>query len=110
MAATASIEADRQDLQKPTRLATEAARAIDRLSGLKQGRRAGAVVAVLPQEDPAALAARMGRWVEALRPGDDAERDLVGRAARISWVIDRDGRCETARLSRRVKNAQFRCG
>src|SRR3954468_8135039 len=77
------------------------------LNATKHGRRAGAAAPVLPQEDPAERDAKIRRWVEDLQPVGDAERDLVARAAELSWLIDRDRRAEDAGLAKRVRQAQL---
>src|SRR5436309_2862098 len=110
MATEAPINANRQNARKSTGPKTRAGKARAGLNALKHGKRARTAAPVLPQEDPVALEAKIGQWVEDLQPENDAERDLVEHAARISWQIDRAERCETARLSRRVKRAQFRSG
>src|SRR4051812_45426595 len=108
MATAAPYNAHRSKAKVSTGPKTEAGEAIARLDTLTHGERAGSFVPVLPQEDPDALKTKIREWVEDLRPRDDAERDLVERAARITWLIDRAERCETARLARRVRKAQFR--
>src|SRR3954451_2155629 len=107
MATAAQIEANRCNAQMSTGPKSAAGKARASLNSLKHGRRAKAAAPVLPQEDPAELVAKIRRWVEDLQPGDDPERDLVVRAARLSWALDRDDRCETARLAVRVRQAQL---
>jgi hypothetical protein len=43
-----------------------------------------------------------------LRPTDSIGRDLVTRAARPSWIVDRAERHETTLLSRQVRQAMHR--
>src|SRR4051794_18176671 len=87
---------------------TEAEMARVRLDILSSGKRADSVVPVLPQEDAAALDAKIRGWVEDLQAQGKGERKLAERAARIDWLIDRAERCEAARLARRVRKAMFR--
>ena len=107
MATAAQIEANRRNAQMSTGPKTEAGKAKARLNAMKHGERAKTAVPVLPQEDPRELDAKIRRWVEDLQPGDDPERDLVARAAKLSWLLDRAERCETAGLAVRVRQAQL---
>src|SRR4051812_23536625 len=107
MATAAKIEANRRNAQMSTGPKTESGKAKASLNSLKHGGRAKVVAPVLPQEDPRELEEKIRRWVEDLQPGDDPERDLVARAAKISWVLDRAERCETAELAVRVRKAQL---
>src|SRR4051794_2318327 len=110
MATEAQINANRKNARKSTGPKTEAGKARAGLNALKHGERAKTVAPVLPQEDPRELNAKIRHWVEDLRPQDAAQRDLVERAARTAWRIDRAERCETARLATRVKKAQLHTG
>src|SRR4051812_49113 len=110
MATEAQINANRRNARKSTGPKTEAGKAIAGLNALKHGERAKSAAPVLPQEDPRELNAKIRQWVEDLRPRDAAQRDLVERAAKTAWLIDRAERCETARLATRVKRAQSRSG
>src|SRR3954453_14222370 len=107
MATAAQIEANRLNAQMSTGPKSASGKAKASLNSLKHGERAKVVAPVLPQEDPAELVAKVRQWVEDLQPGDDPERDLVERAARLSWQLDRDDRCETAGLAKRVRATQL---
>src|SRR4051812_29307067 len=107
MATAAQIEANRSNAQMSTCPRSAAGKAKASLNAMKHGRRAKVAVPVLPQEDPAELDEKIRRWVEDLQPCGDHERDLVVRAAKLSWAIDRDERCETAALAVRVRQAQL---
>src|SRR4029079_9123799 len=107
MATAAQIEANRDNAQMSTGPKSASGKARASQNAMKHGRRAGAAAPVLPQEDPAERDAKIRRWVEDLRPVGDAERDLVARAAELSWRIDRDRRAETAGLAERVRAAQL---
>jgi hypothetical protein len=108
MAKAAQVQANRKNATRSTGPRTDVGEERARLNALKRGERAKTVASVLPQEDPAALEARIRQWVEDLRPGDAAEHDLVTRAARTSWELDRLERHETAKLSVRVRKAQVK--
>ena len=107
MATAAQIEANKRNAQMSTGPKSASGKARASLNSLKHGERAKVVVPVLPQEDPRELDAKIRRWVEDLQPGDDPERDLVERAARLSWALDRAERTETAGLAVRVRQAQL---
>src|SRR5512132_411667 len=103
MATAAQIEANRRNAQKSTVPKIEAGKAIARLNAMNHGERARTVTPVLPQEDPRELDEKIRRWVGDLQPRGDAERDLVVRAAKLAWLLDRAERCETAGLAARVR-------
>jgi hypothetical protein len=63
---------------------------------------------VLPQENPVELDERINHWINDLNPQNHVEREIVNRAARLSFTLDRAERCETARLVHRVRKAQLR--
>src|SRR4051812_35874441 len=107
MATAAQIEANRRNARMSTGPKSAAGKARASLNSVKHGRRAKAALPVLPQEDPAELVAKIRQWVEDLQPVGDAERDLVARAAELSWLLDRDRRAETAGLAERVRQAQL---
>src|SRR5947208_15124425 len=107
MATAAQVEANRRNAQMSTGPKSPAGKAKASLNSLKHGERAMTVTPVLPQEDPAERDEKIRRWVEDLQPVGDAERDLVARAAELSWLIDRDRRTETAGLAVRVRQAQL---
>src|SRR3954453_11615120 len=77
MATAAQIEANRRNACMSTGPKSASGKARASLNSLKHGERAEVVAPVLPQEDPKELDAKIRRWVEDLRPGDDPERDLV---------------------------------
>ncbi|WP_165250282.1 hypothetical protein [Paludisphaera soli] len=108
MATEAQIQANRANALKSTGPRTAVGRARARLNALKHGVRAQDAPAVLPQEDPAELEARIREWVDDHQPANAIERELVTRAARISWALDRAERHEAALLSRRVRMAMGR--
>src|ERR1700756_4171422 len=65
-----------------------------------------AAALVLPGEDPDALRARVAAWTDDLRPAGALEAYLVGRAAVVSWQLDRADRTIAARLSDRMRFAE----
>ena len=108
MATEAQIRANRANAQKSRGPTTEEGKARSRLNALKHGLRvevAGPLVA--PQEDPAELAARIQAWIDEYQPMGVVERDLIERAARLSWTLDRAERHEAAILARRVRAAMI---
>jgi hypothetical protein len=108
MATEAQRIANKKNAQKSTGPRTEAGKAISRLNALKHGRSAKIVALVLHQEDPAELEERIRQWVEDMRPGDGDERELVVRAAKTSFELDRLERREADGRARRVQEAQSR--
>src|SRR3954447_22148443 len=107
MATAAQIEANRRNAQMSTGPRTAAGKAKASFNAMKHGGRTKVAVPVLPPEDPRERDEKIRRWVEDLQPVGDAERDLVARAAELSWLIDRDRRTETAGLAKRVRQAQL---
>ena len=106
MTTEAKIRANRANAQKSTGPKTEAGKARSRLNALKHGKRSRTVAApVLPQEDAAELGRRIQDWIDSYQPVGAVETDLVTRAAKASWALDRAERHETALLSRRVRKA-----
>jgi hypothetical protein len=63
------------------------------------------IMPVLPQEDPKELEDRTQQAITAMKPRNPLELDLVRRAVRLSWAIDRAERAETAHLGHRVRMA-----
>jgi hypothetical protein len=63
------------------------------------------VFPVLPHEDPRQLEERTQQFLHDLQPHNEFERELVIRAARLSFAIDRAERVETAHLAHRVRIA-----
>ena len=107
MATAAQIEANRKNACMSTGPRTDQGKSSSRANALKHGQRARTIniVPVLPQEDPRELEARTRQWVEDMKPRNAAEHELVCRAARLAWNIDRGERLETAHLTRRVQQA-----
>ncbi len=108
MPTEAQIRANRENAKKSRGPKSDEGKAGSRLNALKHGLRAGTVNPVLPQEDPAELEARIQEWLDDHQPSSAVERDLVTRAARLSWTLDRAERYETALLAKQVRKAMLR--
>ena len=106
-ASEAQIRANRDNAQKSTGPKTEAGKARARMNALKHGMRSKSPI-VLPHEDPAELDARLRTWVEEWQPQNAIERELVERAAKASWALERAERYEAALLSKQVRGAMSR--
>jgi hypothetical protein len=83
-------EANRRNAQKSTGPRTAEGKARSRFNAVKHGLRAA--TPILPGEDGDAFQARMAAWTNDLKPGDDVERFLVGRAVQLSWQLERADR------------------
>ena len=105
MATAAQIEANRRNAQKSTGPKTERGKACVRRNALKHGMAALTIMPVLPQEDPKELEDKTQQTITATKPRDPFEHDMVCRAVRLSWLIDRAERAETAHLAHRVRMA-----
>ena len=108
MASQAQIDANKRNASKSTGPKTEAGKARAKLNALKDGSHAKTVNPVLPQENAGELPRRIDQWTLDLDAHNDFQRELVTTAATLAWEIDRDRRCETARLARRVRQAQLK--
>src|SRR5262245_58505236 len=75
-----------------------------RLNALKHGLTATTVV--LPHEDAEEYQRRVQAWTAELNPHGDLGRYLAGRAARISWQLDRADAYERDRLARKLREAE----
>ena len=108
MASAAQINANRMNALKSTGPKTTNGKAKARLNAMKHGLAARTVTPVLPHEDPRALDERIQSWTEDWQPQNAIEAELVCRGARLSWMVERAERVETAHLSHRVRKAQRR--
>ncbi len=59
----------------------------------------------LPDEDASALRGRIDDWTADLRPRSQLEYDLIERAARISWQLERVEHAHVARLTANILKA-----
>ena len=105
MATAAQIEADRLNAQKSTGPKTERGKARAKLNAIAHGMTARTIMPVLPQEDPKELEDRTQHAITAMKPRNPLELDLVCRAVRLSWALDRAERAETAHLGHQVRMA-----
>jgi len=107
MATAAQIAANRNNAQKSTGPRSDNGKARARLNALKHGLRATTIHPVLPHEDPRELDGRIRAWTREMQPRNGIERELVSRSARLSWVLERAERFETACLARRVRRTRL---
>ncbi|HMF38180.1 MAG TPA: hypothetical protein VKF17_16160 [Isosphaeraceae bacterium] len=63
------------------------------------------IMPALPQEDLQQIEERTQEWIDEVQPRNAIERELTGRAARLSLTIDRAERTETAHMTERVRAA-----
>jgi hypothetical protein len=57
----------------------------------------------MPQEDPKELAGRVQQWIDDWQPRNAIEHELVSRAARLSFLLERLERADTAHIARRAR-------
>jgi len=108
MPTEAQIRANRENAKNSCGPKTEGGKAKSKLNALKHGLRAQDSEPVLPHEDPAELEAKIQEWIDDYAPSNAVERELVVRAARLSWTLDRAERHEATLLSRNVRKAMLR--
>ncbi|MDR3621752.1 MAG: hypothetical protein P4L85_20535 [Paludisphaera borealis] len=108
MATDAQLQANRANAKKSCGPKSDDGKARSKLNALKHGLHAKTVDFVLPHEDPAELDAKIQEWVDDYQPANAVERELVTRAARLSWTLDRAERYETALLAKQVRKAMLR--
>ncbi|WP_165233080.1 hypothetical protein [Aquisphaera insulae] len=106
MATAAQIQANRSNAKKSSGPKTDAGKAASRMNALKHGNRSRQLaMPVLPQEDPKELDRRVREYVHAGKAGNAIERDLLTRAARLSFMLERSDRAEAAYLARLARAA-----
>jgi hypothetical protein len=103
MASPRQIEANRRNAQKSTGPRTPEGKARSRFNGVTHGMTAK--FDVLPGEDGAALTGRIDAWTADFQPRNQLERDLVERAARLSWKLERVERAHVDRLMANILKA-----
>jgi hypothetical protein len=96
-------EANRRNAQKSTGPKTPEGKDRSRFNALKHGM--AAKLPVLPGENAEAYQGRTDTWTADLQPRNDVERDLVERAARASWQLERVELIEIAILTERIRDA-----
>src|SRR5271157_3623740 len=105
MATAAQIEANRRNSQRSTGPKTDKGKARARRNALKHGLAALTIMPALPQEDLQQIEKRTQEWIDDVQPRNAIDRELTGRAARLSLTIDRAERIETAHMTERVRAA-----
>jgi len=108
MATESQIRANRENAKKSCGPKSDDGKQRAKLNALKHGLRSQDAEPVLPHEDPAELEAKIQDWIDDYAPANAIERELVVRAARLSWTLDRAERHEAALLSRNVRKAMLR--
>src|SRR5262245_16839141 len=94
---------NRRNAQKSTGPRSAEGKSRSKFNALKHGMTAASPV--LPGEDPEAFRARIDAWKVDLKPQNTVEDDLIERAARVSWQLDRVERTHTARLAENIRHA-----
>ncbi len=105
MALTAEERAaiNRQNASKSTGPKTDAGKASSRRNALKHGLRAEALA--LPNEDPAAVAARADAWNDYYRPQSPAAHHMVNACVDATLLSDRCRTYHEAALAKQVRDA-----
>ena len=103
MTSPRQIEANRRNAQKSTGPRTEEGKDRSRFNAVKHGMTAK--FDVLPGEDGAALTRRIDAWTADFQARNQLERDLVERAARLSWKLERVERAHVDRLTANILKA-----
>ena len=98
----AKLEANRRNGAGSKGPVSEAGKRRSKLNSVTHGLRAK--TPVLLDEDPQALADRMGAWTASLLPCDDVEQRLVDDAVTYSWLQDRARRAQVARINANILN------
>ena len=106
MISQAKTEANRRNAKKSTGPRSAEGKNRSRFNAVKHG--LSARTDVLPNEDPQEFQQRMDEWTTDLRPRSKVERNLIERAARMSWQLDRADRAQTARLTACVEDVARR--
>jgi hypothetical protein len=103
MSTPRQVEANRRNAQKSTGPRTQEGKDRSRFNGVKHGMTAK--FDVLPGEDAAALTGRIDAWTADFQPRNQLERDLIERAVRVSWQLDRVEQAYVARLTANILKA-----
>src|SRR5271166_1049217 len=99
MATTAQIDANRRNAARSTGPRSDEAKQKVRGNALKHGMRAVTMVPFSTQVDSRQLEERIREWDSDLQPQSAMERDLLGKAARLSLEIDLGELIETQMLA-----------
>jgi hypothetical protein len=103
MSSPRQIEANRRNAQKSTGPRTEEGKDRSRFNAVKHGMTS--TFDVLPGEDAEAFQRRMDDWMADLKPRDALERELVERAVRASWELERAEQAHVDRLTANILKA-----
>jgi len=103
MSTPSQIEANRRNAQKSTGPRTAEGKDRSRFNGVKHGMTAK--FDVLPGEDAQEFTGRIDAWTADLKPRNQLERDLIERAARVSWQLERVEKAHVARLTANILKA-----
>jgi hypothetical protein len=103
MSSERQIEANRRNAQKSTGPRTAEGKDRSRFNAVTHGMTAK--FDALPGEDSDALKGRIDAWTADLKPRNPLERDLIERAARVSWQLERVERAQVARLTANILKA-----
>jgi hypothetical protein len=103
MSSERQVEANRRNAQKSTGLRTEEGKDRSRFNAVTHGMTAK--FDVLPGEDADALTGRIDAWTADLKPRNPLERNLIERAARVSWQLERVEQAHVARLTANILKA-----
>jgi hypothetical protein len=103
MTSQRQIEANRRNAKKSTGPRTEEGKAQSRLNAVTHGMTAE--FDAIPGEEADALKARIDEWIADSRPHNEVERELIERAARASWQLERVEQAQVARLTEIILKA-----
>ena len=103
MATNSQIEANRRNAQKSTGPRTEEGKSRSRFNAVTHGMTA--TFDAVPGEDADTLRRRIDDWTADLNPRNQVERDLIERAARASWQLDRVEQAHVDRLTANILKA-----
>jgi hypothetical protein len=96
---------NRENARKSTGPKTAEGKAASRRNALKHGLRAE--VLALPNEDPAAVAARSDSWNDYYRPQSPAAQHLVNQCVAATLLADRCNQYHAAAVAKQVREAGF---
>ena len=100
------VEANRKNAASSTGPRSATGKCRSRFNAVKHGM--AARLPVLPGEDPEAFRAHRDAWTAELQPRGQVERQLVERAVRVSWQLQRVDRAQAARLASEAQAAGAR--
>src|SRR5262245_29184085 len=111
--ATTTTAAERAEISRRNGAKSKGPRSAEgkersKFNALKHGMTAKTLI--LPGEDAGVYQARLGDWLTALEPANDAQESLVENAVGLTWLLDRAHRAENARLSFLIRNQEANDG